>query len=395
MPVECNCRKPNKVPFIDPLKGLEDSNKKLVDDDNNGEKDEKESIPHEKENDIENNEQENLPSTLYYVEEDHNEYEVLEEEEENPLLEKSFNEYKFDLSNLVQSLITKMLLIQIKNDLHGLRDWEREGFNNSKSLVDHVKSTIDNFNSNFQSKLAYLMYLKEIIWRDCKIENFILSSQKEYDNHLDYQESNTMDKRAAGDPRATLIARIPMVLTPFLTTQQLGQLFDIVVGIYLNSSVSCTINATSAASLASNTSLVSSLQTTLMSWATTSLDMMQMMSGLGVYNTLTATLNSTDPLTLITNLGTIMGNNLSPFFCQVQDKMAQMKNAGRSQNATLREAFIMCCQFFTKRTVNIIVTRIKNNFGPPTCNAVYTSLNPTFLSLDLYNFTATPCSGTM
>jgi hypothetical protein len=36
------------------------------------------------------------------------------------------------------------------------------------------------------------MYLKEIIWRDCKIENFILSSQKEYDNHLDYQEPNTM-----------------------------------------------------------------------------------------------------------------------------------------------------------------------------------------------------------
>lgn len=79
MPVECNCRKPNKIPFIDPLKGLEDSNKKLVDDNNNGEKDEKESIPQEKEYGIENNEQENLPSTLYYVEEDHNEYEVLEE----------------------------------------------------------------------------------------------------------------------------------------------------------------------------------------------------------------------------------------------------------------------------------------------------------------------------
>uniref|UniRef100_A0A914EHE2 Uncharacterized protein n=1 Tax=Acrobeloides nanus TaxID=290746 RepID=A0A914EHE2_9BILA len=205
-------------------------------------------------------------------------------------------------------------------------------------------------------------------------------------------------ERATGDPRATLIARIRVVLTTFLTAQQLGGLFDEVVGLYFNATGNgaTSIDPSSAASLASNASLVSSMTTALMNWAMSALEMPQMMSAMGVYNTLTATLNGSgsDPMTLLTNLATIMSNNLSPFMGQVQNQMAKMKAAGRSQNATLREAYIMCCQFFTKKTVNIIVGRIKANFGPITCNAVYASLNPTFLNLDLYNFTATPCTGT-
>uniref|UniRef100_A0A914DPE1 Uncharacterized protein n=1 Tax=Acrobeloides nanus TaxID=290746 RepID=A0A914DPE1_9BILA len=122
------------------------------------------------------------------------------------------------------------------------------------------------------------------------------------------------------------------------------------------------------------------------------------MQGLGVYSTLSsATFNcsSSSVLTLITSLGTIMDNNLSPFLCQVQNQMAQMQAAGRSQNATLREAYIMCDEFFTIPTVNIIVNHIKSNFCPTTCDTIYASLNPTFLNLDLYNFTATPCTGAM
>uniref|UniRef100_A0A914C172 Uncharacterized protein n=1 Tax=Acrobeloides nanus TaxID=290746 RepID=A0A914C172_9BILA len=181
-------------------------------------------------------------------------------------------------------------------------------------------------------------------------------------------------KRATGDPRATFIARIPRMLTSFLTAEQLGECFDLVTDSYFSGGD------------------MSSLQSDLMDWAMSALDMPQLMSAMGVYNTLTTKLS--DPMALLGTLVTVMTNNLTPFMTQVQSQMDKLESQGRSRNATLRGAYIMCCQFLIKPNIQKIMNNLKKKFTQVQCDAAYASLNPTFLNLQLYNFADSPCTGT-
>lgn len=68
-----------------------------------------------------------------------------------------------------------MLLQEIQRDTPENLDFNQS--NDSLYIRHHVKSVISNFRSNFSKKIAYLIYLKDRVWRECKLEELINALQ--------------------------------------------------------------------------------------------------------------------------------------------------------------------------------------------------------------------------
>ena len=60
---------------------------------------------------------------------------------------------------------------------------------------------------------------------------------------------------------------------------------------------------------------------------------------------------------------TLLGNNLYPFFLQLNKVTHAYKKKGISQDATIRRGYVKIAQFATAKRVNTIVCRAKPAFG--------------------------------